>query len=56
MTSLCERGNTTGEMGTLGESRDSFQVQDAMGHLSESENGMKCGYYIFKLHEIQGEG
>lgn len=56
MTSLLERGNTIGEMGTLGESRDSSQVQDAMGHLNESENGMKCGNYIFKLHGIKGEG
>lgn len=43
-------------MGTLEESRDSSQVQDAMGHLGESENGMKCDNYIFRLHRIKGVG
>lgn len=43
-------------MGTLEESRDSSQVQDTMGHLGESENGMKCGNYIFRLHRIKDVG
>lgn len=43
-------------MGTLEESRDSSQVQDAMGHLGESENGMKCDNYIFRLYRIKGVG
>lgn len=55
MTSLSEKGNTRGEMGTLEESRVSSQVQDAMEHVARGGNEMKCGNYIVRLHRIKSE-
>lgn len=50
-----KRGPKRG-MGMLGQSKDSSQVQDAIGHVGGAEKGMKCGNYTFRLHGTKGEG